>query len=111
MLVARIVSLVLGPGGRVFLVAFAFIAWTVYQRIDATSDYKKAQVHIDLEETNRKLEEAAAISQKAQLRVEQVVKELQQAEREKNAILSEIQASGGSCPLSDSVRKRLRDIK
>lgn len=110
-MVGSLIGLLFGPGGRVFLAVLAFGAWTIYQRADATSDCKEAQVRVELEEANRKLQEAAMISQRAQQRADDAAEELQQAEREKDELLVELQATGSTCPLSDSARERLRAIQ
>ena len=110
-MVGKLISLLLGPGGKVFLAVLAFGAWTIYQRADATSDCREAQLRVELEEANRKLREAVAISQRAEQRAEQAATELERAEREKDELLVELQASGDTCPLSDSARERLRAIQ
>jgi F0F1-type ATP synthase membrane subunit b/b' len=110
-LVGSLIGLLFGPGGRVLLAVLAFGAWTIYQRADATSDCKEAQVRVELEEANRRLEEAAAISQRAEDRANEAAEALQQAERDKDELLQELQASGESCPLSDRAIERLRAIQ
>ena len=111
MWVGKLLSIVLSPGGRVFLAVLAFGAWTIYQRADATSDCKEAQVRVELEEANRKLQEAAAISRRAEDRADQAAAALLQAERDKDELLRELRASGESCPLSDRAIERLRAIQ
>lgn len=110
-MVGNLIGLLFGPGGRVFLVVLAFGAWTIYQRADATSDCKEAQVRVELEDANRALKEAAAISQRAEDRADQAAAALSQAERDKDELLQELQASGESCPLSDRAIERLRAIQ
>jgi len=111
MLAAKLFGFLFGPGGRILLAVLALTAWTIYQRADATSDCKEAQLRVELEEANRKLREAALIYQRAEARAKESADALEQVERQKDEILLELQASDTSCPLSDSAIERLRSIR
>lgn len=111
MWVGKLLSIVLSPCGKWIAALLLLTAWTLYQRADATSDCKEAQLRVELEQANRALEEAAAISQRAEDRADKTAEALQQVERDKDALLRELQASGESCPLSDRAIERLRAIQ
>lgn len=111
MWVASALKIITSPLGKGALLVLAFVGWTLYQRADATSDCKEAQLRVELEEANRKLLEAAAISRRAEERARLSATELQEAERQKDELLQELQSTGESCTLSDDAIKRLRAIK
>lgn len=111
MWVAKLLSIALGPSGKWIAAVLALTAWTVYQRADATSDCKEDQVRIELEAANRALQEAAAISRRAEERADRTAEALQEAERDKDELLQEIRATGQSCPLSDDAIERLQSIR
>lgn len=99
------------PGGKVLLAVLAFLAWTAYQRADATSDCKEAQVRVALEEANRRLGEAQRIAQAARDRADKSAAELEQMGTERDAILSELEARGQSCAIPADLAERLRAIR
>lgn len=99
------------PGGKVLLAVLAFVAWTAYQRADATSDCADTQVRVELEEAIRRLGEAERIAQAARDRANKSAVELEQMGTERDAILSELEARGQSCAIPPDLAERLRRIR
>lgn len=104
-------SFFMGPAGRIVLVVLAFLAWTAYQRMDATRNCKEEQARVQLEEANRKLVEAQRIAEEARARADRTDAELEQMGAERDAILSELESRGDVCVVPDDIRQRLRAIR
>lgn len=103
-------SFLAGPGGRIGLIVLAFVAWTFYQRHDATSACEEAELTRELVETQRLLAVANELAAKARSRADETAAELQIIAGERDAILSEIEQSGDSCSIPDDLLDRLRAI-
>lgn len=106
----RLISWLLGPAGKVILLVLAFVAWTVYQRHDATRDCEDAQLRADLIETQRQLAIAEGIAKKARERADQTQIEIDELE----AAYADLEANispGDGCSISPELRERLLRIK
>lgn len=99
------------PAGKIVLVVLAFLAWTAYQRMDATRNCKDEQARVQLEEANRKLVEAQRIAEAARARADRTDEELEQMGAERDAILSELETRGDVCVIPDDIRQRLRALR
>lgn len=99
------------PSGKIILVVLAFLAWTAYQRMDATRNCKDEQARVQLEEANRKLIEAQRIAEAARARADRSDAEIEQMGAERDAILSELETRGDVCAIPDDLRQRLRAIR
>ena len=104
-------SFFMGPAGRIVLVVLAFLAWTAYQRMDATRNCKDEQARVQLEEANRKLIEAQRIAEAARARADRSDAEIEEMGAERDAILSELETRGDVCVIPDDIRQRLRALR
>ena len=111
MLVGNILSMVFSPVGKIAMVVLAFVAWTGYQRMDATTDCREDQLRVELTEANRQLEAARGIADRARERADKTLEQLAERTEASDALITELRAADSSCVISDDVRKRLLDIR
>jgi hypothetical protein len=112
MLAAKVLGFLVGPAGRVFLLAGAFLSWGAYQRIDATQDCNEAHAKAELVEANRQLAIAQQIEATAREKADEAASRISQLVEQKDALVSEIKANGGSsCVIDPDTRERLLRIK
>ena len=109
--VGNILSFLTGAGGRTLVIILAFLAWTAYQRMDATRDCEASQLEEELAETRRRMELARRIADEAGTRADETEAALHALEEETDAIISELRSSGTSCVIPDDVRERLLRIR
>lgn len=103
------------PAGKAFILLAALLAWTSFQRHDAARDertrvtlaYEQAKI---AEIARQKAIGDAAIAA-ARRRAEAAEAQIAKFQETADALSSELEAAGNSCPLDDSVRKRLLSIK
>lgn len=111
MLVAKAISFAFSPAGRIILIGLAFVAWTAYQRHDATADCEAEQLREELVEAQRQLGVSRQIAANARTRADTAEAELQTATEAQNELVKELETTGDACPIPDSIRKRLLDIR
>lgn len=93
------------------MLGLAFLAWTAYQRADATADCEADQLRAELTEAKRQLAVVNEIAENARLRADQAQVELQNAMEASNELQRTLDASGASCPIPDDVRDGLLRIR
>ncbi len=104
----QIMSILMGPAGKVILLALAFVGWTVYQRMDATSDCEATELRKELIESQRQLEIANRIAQDARARADQTENEIAETERLYNELVTDLKSiPTASCPIDPAIRERL----
>lgn len=100
------------PAGRLVLIALAFLAWGTYQRIDATSDCKDAQLQEELEEAQRQNAIAARIAAEARARADLAEAETAKLKEIADAIEKDIMDDPDrGCVIGPADLERLRSIK
>lgn len=108
----RLVAFMMGPAGRVVLLALAFVVWTMYQRVDATRDCEAAELQEELVETQRQLAIANEIAQGARDRADQTEAEMALAEGRYNELKQDLAGRpDAACPIDPDTRERLLGIK
>lgn len=109
----RAVSFLMGPAGKIGLLALAFTGWTMYQRVDATLDCEADHLREQLTEANRQLDIAQRIAVAARGRADQSEVEMAQIKRELDAFIADQadRETAGSCDLSPADIERLRAIR
>lgn len=108
----RVVGFLTSPAGKVMLIVLAFVAWTVYQRVDATATCNAEHVAADQREALRQTELAQNIARAATERADEAEREAALMETE-NEQLKELIESGeiSTCDISDDARERLLRIR
>lgn len=111
MLAAEALRLLFSPVGKIGLAVLALVAWTAYQRADATADCRDAQLAKELAAANEALTRSAGIVEGAERRADDAQSALEKLGRDKDALLRELESKGSSCTLDPAVRERLRLIR
>lgn len=108
----RLVQFMLGPAGRIVLLALAFGAWTLYQRYDATRDCEADNLREELIESQRQLEIAQGIAEDARERANQTEQEMAETERRYDELTKDLlDRPETACRLDPDTRKRLLAIE
>lgn len=105
------ISFIASPAGRLMLIVLAFLAWGAYQRIDATADCEEAQLREELAESQRQLSIARQIATEARSRADEAEEDIAELKGLADALISEIQGSGGGCAIDSDTRDRLLRIR
>ena len=112
MFLGNLVSFLLGPAGKIILLALAFVSWTMYQRYDATSDCESDALRLDLIESQRQLKIAEGIADDARARADQTEAEMSETERRYDELKTDLESSPEtSCPIDPDTRERLLRIE
>jgi hypothetical protein len=96
--------------GQLLLLGLAFIAWTSYQRFDATQDCQDEQLLADLAESNRQLQIANDIAAEARARADEVETAMTELRELADGLTEEI-AEGDGCAIDPDMADRLRAIR
>lgn len=109
---ARLLGLLTGPAGKVILIGLVIFGWTMYQRLDATSDCEETQLREQLLESQRQVREAREIAAETRQRADRTQEEMQQLRRDYEDLQSDLEADPElRCPLDPATRERLRAIQ
>lgn len=115
MLVASALKFALSPVGRAAMIFLALVAWTQYQRHDAAVAEKDRMTAIyetaKAEEIARQKAVGDAALRAAASREQAAEAKIAEYQEIANALTTELQAAGRSCPIDDDVRRRLLTIK
>lgn len=104
---------IMSPVGRSALVLVAFLAWTGYQRHDATQQAQESckadALAEQLKNTNEQLKKANELSEAARVRADQTERELEALRSEQDAIAKD--APDAACDRFDpATRERLQRL-
>lgn len=106
------IRFLVGPAGKVVLLALALFAWTLYQRHDATASCEAAELREELIESQRQLAIAEQIAKDARGRADETERQMTQIGDLYDDLKRQIQASPDTaCPIDPDTRERLLRIK
>lgn len=108
----RVWGFLTSPAGKVMLVVLAFVAWTVYQRLDATAACNAEHIAADQREAIRQTELAQNIARAATQRADEAEAESARMEIENDQLKALIESGEiASCDIPDDARERLLRIR
>lgn len=112
LLSSNLLKWIMGPAGRIALLALAFVGWTLYQRHDATRTCEAAELIEELQETQRQLELAEKIAEDARNRATKTEAEIGQLESVVNELKTDLEKQPqNQCAIDPDTRERLLRIK
>jgi hypothetical protein len=107
-------AFVLSPFGRVLALILALVAWTAYQRHDATVTERDRLTEINqaatAAEVARQTAASAAAASAAQERADAAEVKAKELQEIANDLKAELSQTGVVCPIPDGLRKRLLAI-
>ena len=109
--VKPLLSILSGPVGRYALIGLAFLAWSAYQRADATADCQDDHLREELAESNRQLGIAQGIAAEARTRADGAQAAITELEGLAHELSTEIRESGDGCTLDPDIAERLRGLR